>query len=118
MCWPRKDIYLFILIPIVSLAVMEPKVSNKENDKDVQDSKTEKQKGHWTISNKKLFIDLAIEQRHLGNRPGNLFTALGWENIPKAFNKGTGFCTNFHSSRTYTNNSRLVGKHKIVLSRI
>lgn len=42
MCWTRKDIYLFILIPIVSLAVMEPKVSNKENDKDLHDSKPEK----------------------------------------------------------------------------
>lgn len=46
MCWPRTAIYLFILIPIFSLAAMEPKVSNKENDKDVQDSKTEKQKVH------------------------------------------------------------------------
>lgn len=60
---------------------MTLKSSNKRNDKEVGDSKNEKQKANCIMSNKKLFIYLVLEQRQLGNRSGKTFTAVGWENM-------------------------------------
>lgn len=50
-------------------------------------SKTEKQKATRTMSNKKLFIDLVLEQHRLGNKLGKAFTAVGLDNISKAFQR-------------------------------
>lgn len=41
---------------------MVPKVSHKVNHKEDGDNKIEKPKGHHTMSNKKLFINLELEQ--------------------------------------------------------
>lgn len=45
---------------------MAPKISSMGKDKDVGDSETKKYKAHCTMSNKKLFIDLALEQARWG----------------------------------------------------
>lgn len=66
---------------------MAPKISSKGNDKDVGDSKIEKKKAYWKMSNKKLFIGLVLKQTRLGNRPGKVFTVLWWDNIAKAFSE-------------------------------
>lgn len=68
---------------------MASKVNNKGHDKGIVDSKSDKEKAHWTLSNKKLFIDLALEQKQEGNRPSKIFNALRWENIMRAFNEKT-----------------------------
>lgn len=47
------------------------------------------------ISNKKLFLDLAIEEKVKGNRPGEAFNAMGWKNIVKSFNEKTGLAYEF-----------------------
>lgn len=67
---------------------MAPRIS-KEKDKGVWDSSSEKHKAHLTMSNKMMFVNLVLEQRRLGNRPGEAFTSVGWDNISKAFNKKT-----------------------------
>lgn len=41
------------------------------------------------MSNKKLFLDLAIEEKVKGNRPSNSFKVVGWENIVKSINEKT-----------------------------
>lgn len=39
----------------------------KEKDKGMGESKSEKPRVHWTLSNKKLFLDLALGKKHKGN---------------------------------------------------
>lgn len=67
---------------------MAPKV-NRKGKSELVEVKLEKPKAYWTQSNKKLFLDLALEEKHMGNRPGKAFNVVGWENIVKAFNKRT-----------------------------
>lgn len=69
---------------------MAPKLSARGKVKDLGEVKFEKPKAHWTTANKKLFLDLAVEEKHKGNRPGKAFNAVGWENIIKEFNAKTG----------------------------
>lgn len=61
----------------------------KEKDKGMGESKSEKPRVHWTLSNKKLFLDLALGEKHKGNWPDKAFNAIGWKNIIKAFNERT-----------------------------
>lgn len=68
-------------------AVMAPKVIPKEKHKDMVEGKSEKPKAHWMLFNKKLFFDLALEEKLKGNRPCKAFNAVGWENILKAFDE-------------------------------
>lgn len=65
------------------------KISFIAKDKDVGKVKIEKPKAHWTIANKKLFLNLVLEQKQKGNRPDKAFNAVGWENIVKEFNTKT-----------------------------
>lgn len=58
---------------------MAPKVNNKEKDKQLGQRKSEKQKIHWTMPNKKTFIHLGFEQKRLANKLGKAFTSLGQE---------------------------------------
>lgn len=76
---------LLTLTTISSPTTVSSKISNKGKDKNMGDSKTEKQKAIWTMFNKRLFIDLALGQRCLENRSGKAFTAIGRDNILKAF---------------------------------
>lgn len=66
---------------------MAPKVRVRRKDKDVGEAKSEKLKAHWTIANKKFFLE-ALKEKQKGTR---LDKAFGWENIMKEFNtkKGT-----------------------------
>lgn len=63
---------------------MASKINMKGNDKGIVDSQSDKQKAHWTLSIKKLFIDLDLEQKQEGNRLSKVFNALRWENIMRA----------------------------------
>lgn len=56
---------------------MAPKV-NLKGKSQLGEVKIEKPKAHWTQSNKKLFLDLALKEKHKGNRPGKAFNAVGW----------------------------------------
>lgn len=53
---------------------MDPKHKCKGKDKVVGESKFDKQKVQWTVSNKRLFLKFAFEQKQKGNRPGKAFT--------------------------------------------
>lgn len=61
------------------------------------------------MANKKLFVNLALEEKHMGNQLGKAFNAVGWENIIKAFNEKRDL--NSFGSRTFTNNWSLVCTH-------
>lgn len=41
---------------------MEPKLVSKGKEKDGGEGKVDKLKAHWTTSNKKLFMDLALKR--------------------------------------------------------
>lgn len=56
---------------------MVTKVTFKEKS-EFGEVKLEKLKACWTHSNKKLFLDLALKEKHKGNRPGKAFNAVGW----------------------------------------
>lgn len=56
----------------------------------VQPLQDKKPPAHWTTENKELFIDLALEQIKIGNRPGKGFTPEGWKNIIAGFKDRTG----------------------------
>lgn len=56
------------------------------------------------MSNKKLFLDLALEQKEKGNRLGKAFNVVGWEKIIKAFNEKMVCSLSSYSSRTFTAN--------------
>lgn len=45
---------------------MAPKFNNKGKDEDLGDSKSDKQKVHWTMFNKMLFLDLVFKQKTKG----------------------------------------------------
>lgn len=45
-------------------AIMALKVIPKGKDKDMGEGKSEKAKAHCTLCNKKLFLDLAVEEKH------------------------------------------------------
>lgn len=45
---------------------------------------------HWTAEDKELFIDLALEQIKIENRPGKGFKAEGWKNVINSFKEKTG----------------------------
>lgn len=51
------------------------KIICKWNDKDVEGNY--KQKAISTMSNKKLFLGLALKQKKKGNRPGKAFNKVG-----------------------------------------
>lgn len=42
------------------------------------------------MSNKKLFSNLALEEKHKKNLPEKAFNAIEWETIIKALNENTG----------------------------
>lgn len=42
------------------------------------------------IANKKLFLDLTIEEKQNGNRPDKAFNTVEWEIIIKEFDAKTG----------------------------
>lgn len=69
---------------------MDSEVRVREKDKDLGEVKSMKLKTRWTTVNKKLFLDLTLEEKQKGNRPGKAFNAIGWENINKEFNAKTG----------------------------
>lgn len=46
----------------------------------IRDSKSGKQKVHWTLFNEKLFLDLMFEEKQKGAAQGKAFKAMGWEN--------------------------------------
>lgn len=54
------------------------------------EGKFEKPKVHWMIANKKLFLDLTIEEKQNGNRPDKAFNTVEWEIIIKEFDAKTG----------------------------
>lgn len=52
------------------------KINVRGKDKDIGEVKSEKPNAHWTIMDKKLFLDLALEQKHKGNQSGEAFNEL------------------------------------------
>lgn len=62
------------------------------------------------IPNKKLLLDLALEQKEKGNRLGKAFNVIGWENIIKAFNKKMGLQFEFLQLKNLHFQQGLVGK--------
>lgn len=48
---------------------------SRGKDKDVGEDKWDKQKAHWTIANKKLFLNLALQEKLKRNRPRKAFNA-------------------------------------------
>lgn len=59
--------------------VVAPKITCKRKNKDLRVSKSDKRKADWTMSNKKLLLDLALKQKQHRNRPGKAFNAAGRE---------------------------------------
>lgn len=84
-----------LLIPYISIqtVVMAPKVISKGKEKGGGrgEGKSDRTKANRATSNKKLFLDLALEEKVKGNRLGKAFNAMGWENITKSFNEKMGF---------------------------
>lgn len=68
---------------------MAPKVISKGKEKGGGrgEGKSDRTKANRATSNKKLFLDLALEEKVKGNRLGKAFNAMGWENITKSFNE-------------------------------
>lgn len=57
--------------------VMAPKGSNKRNDKELGDSKTEKPKAEWIMCNNELVIDL-VSGRNKG-ATGPIMPSMSWD---------------------------------------
>lgn len=70
------------------------KINNKGNDKDIEDSKTDKQEAYWTMSTKRCSLAQRQNSSTWGT-PGKAFTTLGWDNILKAFYEKTNPQYNF-----------------------
>lgn len=66
------------------------------------EGKCDKVKLHWTMSNKKLFLDLMIEENLKGNQPCKGLNGVKRENIVKTFNKKMGLEYGSCRSRTFT----------------
>lgn len=56
---------------------------NKEKDKVVGDTTTEKQKEHKYLDQYKVVIELALKEKRLGNRSSKAFNTVAWKNIVK-----------------------------------
>lgn len=64
-------------------------------------SQEKKPMAHWTSENKDQFIDLALEQIKIGNKPGKSCNAEGQKNIVDGFKEKTGLTQIRVNSRTY-----------------
>ncbi|KAF8408718.1 hypothetical protein HHK36_004783 [Tetracentron sinense] len=53
-------------------------------------SSNESGRANWSNEVKKTYIDLCIEQVHLGNRPGSTLKPAAWKKVVKEFNLKTG----------------------------
>lgn len=66
----------------------ETNPTNRETGR-VTSPQEKKSIAHWTTENKELFIDLALQQIKIGNRPGKGFKAKSWKYIINGFKEKT-----------------------------
>lgn len=66
---------------------MAPKLISKGKEKDKGEGKSDRPKANWTTTNKKVFLDLFIEEKVKENWLGKAFNPMVWKNIVKSFNE-------------------------------
>lgn len=79
----------FITYSPIQIVVIAPKVISKGKEKDGGEGNSDKPRAHWTMSNEKLFLELALEENVKGNQPGRAYDAVERKDSVRAFEEMT-----------------------------